>query len=211
MKTIILITLFMLPVSLHAEALFEQGIEPGYYICPTAQISSLNGKGVALMGFEACFLANSEWVLGVSGGRTVNNSEFNTDYWDNPVKQFNLSYLGVKLGYVANPAWLIHWTASGIFGGGTVRFSTPDDAKLPDQNYPTSSDDFFLFEPEFGAEINITDYLRLYGGTSFRWVAWADKYYGIDSNDLSGVGIKFSLRFGKMAPDPTDSRTGMKW
>jgi len=211
MKLLITLIVLVLPLSLNAEALFDKGIEPGYFVGPTAQFSLVDGKGAAFLGVEGAITANSEWMLGFSGTTMVSDLEIKTGLTDDSFKSLHLSYLGVKLGYISNPSWLIHWTLGGVIGGGQTIFKTPSDRKITGFDYPTVTESCFVVEPEFRAEVNVTDYLRFIAGVNYRWIAFGGNNFGIDSIDLSGVGMKFSLHFGKMSSNIKNKNSGMKW
>jgi hypothetical protein len=211
MKTLILLLIIASPLSLNAESLFEKGIEPGYFIGTSSQFSLVDGKGAAFLGLEGAFVANTEWVIGVAGSTMISDLEIETGHEPQSVQELHLDYFGAKIGYISNPSWLIHWTIGGLIGGGRTKFVTPGDRKLPGIEYPSITDNFFVVEPEFGAEVNLTDHLRLVGVVTYRWISFAGNNLGIDSFDLSGAGVKFSLHFGKMSPQSSKNKSSMKW
>jgi hypothetical protein len=59
-----------------------------------------------------------------------------------------------------------------------------------------SDQGFFVAEPTFGMEVNITSFMRANAGGGYR-LAVAEKHEGISSSDLSGFVGRVSLEFGQ--------------
>ncbi len=226
-KYSLIAVILLLPLAVNAEALFEGSIDPGYFVGPYTQVTAINRTSTALMGFEGAFLANSRWYFGLAGamaltepqiltGLIPDSTEYTRDstglildstvFHVDSLKNLRIYLAGVKIGYISNPSMLIHWTASALIGGGGITFYTRDEMIIPDTEHPTIKDKFFFIEPEFGAEVNITNSLKFSGSASYRWIAWLNKNYGIGAGELSGIGLKFSLRYGRMTPKPLSKK-----
>lgn len=198
-RTIFLLAiLFGSPDLVRAESLFDGPMDPGWYAGPHITISRLNGESAALLGMEACLLANSAWALGIEGSTLI--SDHDVLYDPDTLRRIELSYFGLKLGVISNSSWLIHWTAGLLIGGGESRIRIPDENSYYAGNMHSSGDGLFVLEPEFGGEVNITDFMRLNASATYRWITWTEERYGVSSQDLSGLGLKFAIRLGRMAP-----------
>jgi len=231
MKKIIYLILLALPFTANAEALFEGGIQPGYRAGTFTQITALNKSAVALAGFEGAFVANSAWYFGFTGGVALTEpkvltgltpppTEYERDstgtildstvFYADSLKHLKAIMYGVKIGYISNPSWLIHWTTGLAIGSGNITLYTRDEYKKPDTDHPTIKEPFFYLEPEFGAEVNVTNHIRVSGSLSYRLVSWFNQTYDLNAGELSGLGVRFALQYGSSAPEPVKKKSEWK-
>jgi hypothetical protein len=98
-------------------------------------------------------------------------------------------YGGFELEYTNRSQRLVHWTASTLIGAGSVAVEGAD--------VPVSAEEpaFFVLEPGLHAELNVTRFLRLHAGFSYRHTSGAERA-GYTDRDFSGVSGRIALKFG---------------
>ena len=116
----------------------------------------------------------------------------------------NLSYGGVELEYLWQPAKLVHATVSTLIGGGrvanTVYYPVPLPAGrgIPPTYYGADTrDEFFVAEPAAHAEVNVAKYLRLSVGLGYRFTAGGDQF-STSASQARGATGSLSIKFGKL-------------
>jgi hypothetical protein len=117
----------------------------------------------------------------------------------------NLAAGGLRLQYIYRPNDLVHFTAGGLVGGGTISYGRRNWFQGDGHNDGWDRDDdmrdygngtFFVFEPELGAELNITSWCRLEGVLTYRVVGGVD-YRGLTNGDIGGISGGAMVKFGK--------------
>jgi hypothetical protein len=169
----------------------------GGYAAAPAKFTSIDGNLGVLTGGYGGVLLNHKIMLGVGAYSLVNNiglppvnPTINKEY-------LNLWYTGFVAEYTHNSDKLIHWTAGTLLGGGGV--SRRDTRRRNDDfdqrnNYDGSG--FFVAEPFANLELNITRFLRLDVGASYRYVQGSSTQ-GITDGKLSNPSVHVSIKAGK--------------
>lgn len=101
-----------------------------------------------------------------------------------------MGYGGVRIGYALRPRRVVHGTLELLLGGGGARWSDAPNGDGRD------SDGFLVLEPAVGAEVNLTPFLRLALGASYRQAVGAE-LTGLQDRDLSGVTLRVGARAGR--------------
>lgn len=197
-KTLVAALLCALPTTLRGEALFQGPVAAGIYGAPHISFSNLNGDFALFVGGEGALVANHQWVIGGGGSWLVTDHKVSAPPPDS-VRRIRLGYGGLKLGYIATPSYLIHLTFGALIGAGGVRFADPD--RDNNGHGMNRGDAFFIFEPEAGAELNITENVRLNIAATYRWITATDTRFGVSAADLSGPALALALRFGLLSHD----------
>jgi hypothetical protein len=98
-------------------------------------------------------------------------------------------YGGFEVEYTNRSQRLLHWTATTLIGAGSVAVETPE--------FPVTADEpaFFVLEPGLHGELNVTRFLRLHAGLSYRHTSGVDRA-GFTDRDFSGVNGRIALKFG---------------
>jgi hypothetical protein len=98
-------------------------------------------------------------------------------------------YGGFELEYTNRSQRLLHWTASTLIGAGSVALETAE--------FPVTADEpaFFVLEPGLHGELNVTRFLRLHAGLSYRYTSGVDRA-GFTDRDFSGVNGTIAFKFG---------------
>ena len=100
-----------------------------------------------------------------------------------------MGYGGVELGYVHRPDELVHVALGLLIGGGGVAW------RRDGQSDGQVDDAFFVVEPEVDVVLNVTSFLRVAVGVSYRF-AQGVELFDLRDADLSGFGGLVVLKFG---------------
>ena len=106
----------------------------------------------------------------------------------------NVGHGGFWLGYTIPSHKLFHLYVSARPGWGKVRFKLDRDDKDRDAYY---ADRIFVFTPELGIEVNVTDFLRIAATGGYSLVTDVDNLPGdYTDEDFSGFMGGLTFRFG---------------
>jgi len=104
-------------------------------------------------------------------------------------------YVGFEAEYIFDPNSLAHFSIYPLIGGGTINFAK-DVGPVTESNQTIGESDFvFVLEPAVNAELNVTTWLRLNGGASYRLVTGVSQP-GLSDSDFSGVAATLIFKFG---------------
>ncbi|WP_341838963.1 hypothetical protein [Chitinophaga caseinilytica] len=151
-------------------------------------ISALNGDFAVLTGAYGGVFLNKKWLLGAGAKSLANNIRVEAP--DRPV--LNFWYTGAVVEYVHNSDKLFHWSAGTLIGGGGVSEREKFN-KGRDHVYGSSS--VVVAEPFVQLEMNVTHYLRVVAGGSYRRVFGVGGLHTTDEK-LSAPGFSLGVKAG---------------
>lgn len=164
----------------------------GGYGGPAVRLSAIEGDFAAFFGGYGAWFINKKFSIGGGGFGLVSNYPVpEADRVDPTLDMhYDIGYGGLLLGYTLNSDRILHIHTDFLIGGGGIEqdFEGTDDFSGTESN-------FFVFEPGAHLEINIAPFLRATGGITYRLVSGSDTR-GIQDNDLSGMSLAVSLKFG---------------
>ena len=108
-------------------------------------------------------------------------------------------YGGLLIGATVFGKEVIHLSAPVLLGAGNLEISDDNFFELQfasETDFTVERSAFFIVEPGLQLEFNITSYLRLAGGATYRWVQGLELENATD-RDMSGWGGSLSLRVGR--------------
>ncbi len=174
------------------ETLIEGDVESGGFGGPVVKFTSMNGEAGILVGGRGGWIINHVFILGGGGYGLANNVNAKV-LGPNGERYLNFGYGGVELEYVSRPARLLHLSYMVLIGGGGVSWR---DENMRVGSMNPESDTFFILEPEVNVTLNVTQYFRISGGVSYRYITGSSS--AASSNpDLSGPSGVIVFRFGK--------------
>lgn len=189
-----------------SRTLFSNGSKvTGWFIEFASSYSTLNGKNTYMPGFAGGIMMNRNFSIGLTGKSL---SWYPTclkfaDVLDEPAYLVG-GYGGLYL--VASPMEkkVLHITFPLTAGaGGAVYLSQLEYPDLDDFDdfgdfgrHTLSSSPFFVFEPGINAELNVTGFMKLYAGYSYRWLMGLN-LENTSGDALNGGNVNFGVRFGK--------------
>jgi hypothetical protein len=161
------------------------GVTLGAYGGLGLRSGSVMGERSVFMGGEAAWVPNQRlilgaavWALASDGARVAPD-----------LGPITLGYAGMLIGYRLAPERVVHPTVSLLLGAGGLRSEGTSGGSAED-------DALFVAEPAAGAELNVTSFLRIAVGASYRWISGTD-LAGVSDADLSGVTGEFAVRLGR--------------
>ncbi len=203
MRTIAIILFsFLFSAQLYAqeETLISGPIESGGYGGPVVKFSTLNNKMAILVGGGGGWLINHSFLVGGAGYGLVNNisapAAALTYYGVYDDMKIDFGYGGLLLEYVGNSDNLVHYSVSTLIGAGGINYRYPYDNYWTGSFQGDHASAFFVLEPAWGAELNVSKFFRMNAGVSYRLVRGSDLPY-ISDSELSGVSVYLMLKFGK--------------
>lgn len=176
----VVLILFTVPIIANAEekTLISGEIESGGYGGPVVKLSVVNNEFAVFMGARGGWIINHTIIVG-GGGYGLATDIFVSS------NKLSLGYGGLELGYVFQSDSLVHFTAHSLFGFGGVSF----------ENDWSSADEVFVIEPEATVVVNITEFVRIAAGVSYRFVTGVTTA-GVSDASLSGLSGMLVFKFG---------------
>jgi len=170
----------------------------GAYGTAAAKFTPIDGKFGLLTGGYGGVLLNGKVMLGAGAYSLVNNVDMPTVNTNGQKEYLNLWYTGLVFEYIHNSDKLIHWTAGTLIGGGAAGRRNKNwwDGDEFDHDHTYDNHGFFVAEPYANVELNITKFLRLDVGASYRYVAGSNTT-GITDGKLGGPSINVGIKAGK--------------
>jgi len=189
--------------------LMTLGLILGLSMISSAQEETLFGDAKVVGAFGGPFveyhkILGEEGVMVGGGGALQFKRFFFGGYGigtDAPETSYNANTYAVKfghggfwLGYTVPSHKLFHLYISARPGWGNIRFKEDREDNNKDSIY---SDRVFVFTPEVGVEVNVTDWFRIAATGGYRLVADVDHLPAAYSNeDFSGFMGGLTFRFG---------------
>jgi len=190
-KIIVLLFSFFIAMPLLAqeETLIDDGFHSGGYGGPVWKIGLVNGKVGLFSGGRGGWIINHRFVIGGGGYNQILDVETDEVSSDGKPLYLNLSYGGFEMEYIHESDKLVHWTVHTLIGSGYVKL------KVHDPNEAIETDNFFMVEPSFNVDMNISSWFRIGLGLSYR-IAMGVDLPEITSSDVSGPSGLIILKFG---------------
>lgn len=176
------------------------------YGAPYVSFSKFGDKAGVFVGGRGGLIINDSFVIGAGGmGLTYPRKRENITgiTYEEGRPYVNVGYGGGLLEYHILPKKLFHVAVGVLVGGGNLslqRDSDDDDEDVDDEdnnNYGDSgrNDRFFVVEPEVYLYVNVTRFLRLGIGASYRFVNGVntEEY---DDKELRGPTASIVAAFG---------------
>lgn len=156
-----------------------------------ARYARVNGDDGAFIGGEGAFLIDHRLAIGLAGyGWSTERRMPVNDYLGD--RYMHLGYGGLLLRYhVFIPQSPVAISVATLIGGGAVGFTTNRDDELRRDN----SDLFFVFEPQLGAHVYLTRWMRLSADAGYRVVSGIGRF-GFSESNFRGASVGGSIGFG---------------
>jgi hypothetical protein len=167
-------------------------ITHGGYGGPVIKFSQVNDNFAVFVGGRGGWIINHTFVIGAAGYGLANPIKGNEIIFGES-RRLHFGYGGLELGYINNSDELIHFSVYTLIGAGSV-LSNVDDDLFP--MYDDEPNTFFVLEPSANVVMNISSFMRLSVGASYRFVN-TNEVDGLSSSDLSGTAVGLTLKFGK--------------
>lgn len=157
---------------------------------PVMKVGELFGEPVLFLGGRGAWVAGRTFALGGGGYGLVNDNLEAPVVYSGRRAILEMGYGGLEMEYIHESHRLAHLSIYSLMGGGGARYRDRD-------RYETLEEDGFLvLEPGMNMNLNVTRFLRLSAGATYRWT-WGAELPGLEDDDLSGATGVFTLRFGR--------------
>jgi hypothetical protein len=170
------------------QTLITDQTEVGGFITATARYFHLKDEVAILAGGRVAMTVNHVFSAGMGGYGTVRKPSPEDLVG---LDGLEMAYGGLFLEYTFKPHSALHVTIPVLVGAGQTRFEG-------DYVDPESGDDsgtFFVVEPEFDLELNITRTWRLDLGLGYRHVNGTG-FSDLKDEDQSGLNWVLTMKFG---------------
>lgn len=189
------IVLLLLPAPTSAqrnETLAGEGIRSGGFGGPVVKLTEIHGDFGVFVGGRGGWIINSTFIIG-GGGYGLADTNIEVDRVDALGRPLTLGmgYGGLELEYVSRSRKLVHFTVQALIGAGGITYVD----RAPRFDTGVRDDAFFITEPGFNVEVNVTDFFRIGFGASYRFVAAVD-LPGVTEDDLAGASGMVTFKFG---------------
>lgn len=185
----LLSVLLVAPLLAQEETLVDGEFHSGGYGGPVWKAGLVNGKVGLYTGGRGGWIINHKFVIGGGGYSLVMDVETDEISANGKELFLDLSYGGFEMEYIHKSDRLMHWTIHANLGSGTVKL------REHDPNEVVETDRFYVFEPSFNLDFNITNWFRLGLGVSYPLFLGVD-LGEITSSDISGPSCLIVLKFG---------------
>ncbi|WP_423737962.1 hypothetical protein [Chitinophaga caseinilytica] len=169
-------------------------VRVGGFGAPTIKFTTFDDQMGVLLGGYAGVMLNSRLMLGAGAYALVNNIEAPRPDPAGPALYWNMWYTGFVPEYTIKGNKLVHLAVGALVGGGGVMKN--ERYKSWDEFESIGYSSFFVGEPHVNLELNITSYLRLGIGGSYRFVRGSGTE-GITDEKLSGPSAHFTIKAGR--------------
>jgi hypothetical protein len=150
---------------------------------PFMNFTVLNGKFAYMMGGGGGIIINDFMIGGYGIGLA------NTLLIDNTDEEISFGHGGFWIGYQLMPNKIVHPVIQVQLGWGSLNSKD----RFGDLLY--NIDKLFIITPIIEAEMNITRFLRIGIGGSYRIAAFTNNEI-LSAADLSGPGVNLAFKFG---------------
>ncbi len=190
------------------QTIFSGGAKvTGWFIDFNNSYSHINGKCTYLPGFSGGIVMNRNFRLGLTG-KSLSYYEtylYYPDRFDEPVYLVG-GYGGLYMEASPIDSKVIHVSFPLILGGGGATYMSKN--KFPEweadddewewdyDRASLSTSPFFVIEPGVNLEVNITAFMKLYAGYSYRWTGGL-RLEHTSHTAFNGSNFNMGLRFGK--------------
>ena len=187
------------------QTIFGSGAKvTGWFIDFNNTFSQLNGQNGYMPGFAGGIIMNRNFKIGLIG-KTIDSHETSLqfdDIFDEPVYLVG-GHGGLFLEASPIDNKVVHISIPFIIGCGTAEYISkdlyPEIEDGDEMDYcrkQMSTSPYWVVEPGANIEVNVTGFMRLYAGYSYRLMMGL-KLANTESNALNGSNFNFGIRFGK--------------
>lgn len=144
----------------------------------TGKQSNPGDEALHLSGLRLGLSENGEHALAFAYYRSRDDTQFR------PGTLYSLSYGGVVFGHMPDVDRLVEGYGRLLIGTGQVKVTTPLESR--------TSQMLYVLEPEIGFGLNVTSWLQIAAGVSYRYLNGL-AIMGLGSQDLRGASANLHL------------------
>ena len=185
------------PVAAQDETLFRNAVTTGSFGGPVVKYTSLRDQGALMVGGRGGWIINHSLSIGGGGYGVVTevNAPSEALPGEGPL-DIEFGYGGLELEYTVHPHAIGHWSIYTLVGGGSANYVKDVGPVSKSHDQVSDSDTVFVVEPAIKAELNVTPWMRVTTGVSYRMVRGVNQVM-LRNKDLSGIAGSLGFKFGK--------------
>jgi hypothetical protein len=188
------------------QTLFSSGAKvTGWWVDLNNSYSKLNEQNAHMPGIAGGVIMNNNFKIGLIGKSLTCHETYlqYDDIFDEPVYLVGgHGALYFEASPIDNKA--LHISFPFIIGGGEAEYISKDlypefedEGEIDYERKHMSSSPYWIAEPGVNVEVNVTGFMRLYAGYSYRWLMGLN-LENTPHNALNGSNFNFGIRFGKL-------------
>jgi hypothetical protein len=181
------------------ETLLGGRIQHGGFGGPVVKLTQVSDRFGCLVGGHGGWILNHSLWLGGGGYGLANRIPTTPSVLTGGDSlSLSMGYGGFEFGFIVKSDRLVHLSFQTLVGAGGVSESEdfPEYDWEDDYGQGERSDAFFIVEPQVDIVLNVTGFLRIAAGASYRFVSGVESGFVTDSG-LDGPSAVLSLHFGK--------------
>ena len=197
MKTIFIVLIFLITASVllsQEKTLLTGEVEHGGYGAPVVKFTQINNQFGLFVGGRGGWIINHSIALGIGGYGLVNNVNQDDTILDY-VPRLMMGYGGFEFEFIINSDELIHFTFHALIGSGAINYWDEDYFSKVHWDRWETADVFFVAEPAFNVDMNITSFFRVGIGASYRYISGVE-IVGLTNEDVDGFTGNLIFKFG---------------
>ncbi len=165
------------------------------------KLTDIMAERTMLVGGYGGVIVNRAFLLGVAAYGLASQPGFEGVIpGTNDAETLKLygGYGGILIGGTFFGKEIVHLSMPIMLGAGNLDVSDDNffDQNFGETNFTIENSAFFVVEPGLQLEFNITSYLRVAGGATYRWLRGLD-LENVSDDDLTGWGGVLSIRLGR--------------
>lgn len=175
----------------------NKNIKHGGYLALIDQITRINGNWANLVGGKAAWIVNHSYSLGAGGYGLVyptDREDFTGAQYDGLETEIGLGFGGIIFEYFIWPDGIFTIAPGIMVGGGGLQYYNPDD-EGENEDQESTGDAFFTIMPEVNVYVNITEYVRIGAGVSYRMIKGINQPH-LSDRDMSGFSFSLAVAAG---------------
>lgn len=206
-RILVVFALALLTISANAQerTLFGGKVDHGGFGGPAVKFTNVKGEFGVLVGGYGGWLIDHTIMLGGGGFGLVNDIRATPAaeaLYDAPYARplyLEFGYGGGIIEVILRSDDVLHLYGNVLIGGGSATYRRGwNDRTFSDgsERHYGDYDGFFVVEPSVNAELNLTTWMRLGAGVSYRYISGIGILEGISNKDLSGASGQLTVKFG---------------
>jgi hypothetical protein len=176
--------------------LFKDSVDSGGFGGPVVKVTSINDQATLMVGGRGGWIIGHSLVIGGGGyGVTTEVNATEGAIADQGPLNLQFGYGGLELEYRIHPQSLGHIGFYTLIGGGSTTYVKDAGSLAASVERVGATDSVFVVEPGVNAELNVTRWLHLNAGMTYRVVTGVTQA-ALRNGDLSGFTGALTFKFG---------------
>lgn len=201
-KNIALLVLILVPafylmpnmaLAQETESIMNNPVTNGGFGAPVVKFTSINNDFGLLVGgrggWVVNFHADHAFVIGGGGYGLLTDVEIDAPIFSGEPVYLSFGYGGLEMEYVNRSRNLVHFSVYSLIGAGVADYRDNNIESM-------DGNELFVMEPGISLLFNVTDFFRMGGGVSYRYVTGVNMD-GVSNSDLSGASAVLTFKFGR--------------